>query len=93
MTYIDSDNIDMQERVTADDGERLTRRAYCESVAADINAGEYVDANKIDIATDRLLADILKPKRRTPAQLTDQASLDGQSAEIDSMCSNDTEGM
>lgn len=31
--------------------------------------------------------------RRTPPQLTDQASLDGQSREIDSMCSNDTEGM
>lgn len=59
---------------------------------AKIAAGTADVPHKYDAAFERML-DAVQPKRRTPPQLTSQADLDGQSREIDSMCSNDTEGM
>lgn len=47
----------------------------------------YVNAN-IEPTSDIVIANV----RRTPAQLTDQASLDGQSREVRSMYETDTEG-
>lgn len=72
------------------DQDRFTR---VNQAKAKIAAGTYDSHAVLNATVERVMCDVFdRNVRRTPAQLTDQASLDGQSREIDSMSSNDTEG-
>lgn len=93
-TYIDNadaiDTTGMSGEAASVINDALANRKHKRRVGAVRKASRdprYINAN-IEPASDIVIANV----RRTPPQLTSQADLDGQSREIDSMCSNDTEG-
>lgn len=71
------------------DQARFTR---VDQAKAKIAAGTYDSQAVLNATVERVMSDVFdRTTRRTPAQLTDQASLDGQSAELNGgMCESDS---